>query len=157
MNASHLNAAMLTFIGTKQVRAVPMNRRDYNLYRGWEVPADEDPSDHGYLVEYLDGGKANHPAHAGYISWSPSDVFERAYRAIPAAAEGLPPYQARVVIEHASTLERFGKLTAFIASPAFAEVPRDEQERMKWQAQLMSGLVECLSARIANFAPPAET
>jgi len=157
MTPSHLNAAMLTFIGTKQVRAVPMNRRDYNLYRGWEVPADEDPNDLGYLVEYLDGGKANHPAHAGYISWSPADVFDRAYRAIPAMAEGLPPYQARVVIEHASTLERFGKLQQFIFSPAFTDVPHEERERLKHQLQLMSALVEVLGARIEYFTQPAET
>lgn len=35
---------------------------------------------HAYLVEYLDGGRANDSRHAGYISWSPKDVFERAYR-----------------------------------------------------------------------------
>lgn len=69
-----------TYTGTKTVRAVPMTRGDYNAYRGWEVPADEDPNDEGYLVEYTDGGKANMPDRAGYVSWSPKDVFERAYR-----------------------------------------------------------------------------
>lgn len=67
------------FIGVKEVYASKMNRQDYNTYRGWKLPDDEDGSDEGYLVEYLDGGKANHPAHKGYISWSPKDVFERAY------------------------------------------------------------------------------
>lgn len=71
-----------TYTGTKTVRAVPMNRGDYNAYRGWEVPADEDPNDEGYLVEYTDGGKANMPDRAGYVSWSPKDVFERAYRPV---------------------------------------------------------------------------
>lgn len=71
---------MNPFIGTKMVLAQPMSRGQYNLYRGWEVPSDEDPEDDGFLVEYLDGGRANHPAHQGYISWSPKDVFERAYR-----------------------------------------------------------------------------
>jgi hypothetical protein len=70
---------MQQYIGTKRVNAKPMNRRDYNTLRGWEVPADEDPDDAGYLVEYLDGGKRNSPEFAGYISWSPKDVFERAY------------------------------------------------------------------------------
>lgn len=70
---------MRTYIGTKVVHATPMNRKDYNTYRGWQVPADENPQDEGYLVEYADGGKSNHPRHVGYISWSPKDVFERAY------------------------------------------------------------------------------
>lgn len=57
-----------------------MTRKAYNDYRGWELPADENGDDDGFLVEYLDGGKSNHPAHEGYISWSPKDVFERTYR-----------------------------------------------------------------------------
>ena len=71
---------MKQFIGTKQVRGAPMNRADYNTLRGWTVPADENPSDEGYLVEYLDGGMPNHPGFAGYISWSPKKQFEDAYR-----------------------------------------------------------------------------
>ena len=71
---------MKMFIGTKMILARPMGRGEYNTYRGWECPADENPEDEGFLVEYVDGGRANHPDHAGYISWSPKDVFERAYR-----------------------------------------------------------------------------
>lgn len=68
------------YLGTKAVLARPMSRVDYNTYRGWVLPADENGDDAGMLVEYVDGGKANHPDHAGYISWSPLDVFGRAYR-----------------------------------------------------------------------------
>jgi hypothetical protein len=71
---------MKLYIGTKRIQAQAMTRAAYNTYRGWELPADEDGADAGYLVEYQDGGQANHPAHAGYISWSPADVFEAAYR-----------------------------------------------------------------------------
>lgn len=73
---------MELFIGTKIIKARPMNRADYNTYRGWQLPADENGEDAGMLVEYLDGGKANHPDHEGYISWSPIDVFNRAYRPV---------------------------------------------------------------------------
>ena len=71
---------MTLYLGTKLVKAAPMTRAAYNSYRGWELPADENGSDDGYLVEYTDGGQTNHPDHAGYISWSPKAVFERAYR-----------------------------------------------------------------------------
>jgi hypothetical protein len=74
-----MTTATKTYEGTKRVNARPMNRCEYNAYRGWEVHPDENPADDGYLVEYLDSGKTNHPGHAGYISWSPKDVFERAY------------------------------------------------------------------------------
>ena len=71
---------MKTYIGTKTLRAKPMGRADYNELRGWELPADENPDDEGYLVEYLDGGKPNHVDFTGYISWSPKVQFEAAYR-----------------------------------------------------------------------------
>ena len=71
---------MTLYIGTKLIRAQAMSRAEYNAYRGWTLPADENGEDAGYLVEYLDGGQSNHPNHVGYISWSPADVFDRAYR-----------------------------------------------------------------------------
>jgi len=67
------------FINHKKFTRIPMNRLEYNKYRRWELPADEDGSDEGYLVECLDGGKANHPNHEGYISWLPKNQFDESY------------------------------------------------------------------------------
>jgi len=72
---------MQLYVGTKLINAVPMNRQDYNIYRGWELPEDENGYDEGFLVEYLDGGESNHKDHKGYISWSPAPVFWNAYKA----------------------------------------------------------------------------
>lgn len=69
---------MENYIGVKQIKARPMNRLEYNDYRGWDLPSDENGADEGYLVEYPDSD-SNHPDHAGYISWSPKEVFEAAY------------------------------------------------------------------------------
>jgi hypothetical protein len=71
---------MKRYIGTKLINAKPMTRQAYNDFRGWTVPADENGADEGYLVEYVDGGKGNTDHYAGYVSWSPADVFDRAYR-----------------------------------------------------------------------------
>ena len=71
---------MKNYIGTKTIKAKPMTRLEYNNYRGWELPSDENGEDKGYLVEYLDSPNKNHPDHEGYISWSPKDVFEKAYK-----------------------------------------------------------------------------
>lgn len=71
---------MNLFFGTKQIIATSMNRFEYNNYRNWDLPSDENGADDGYLVEYVDGGASNHPAHKGYISWSPSEVFNRVYQ-----------------------------------------------------------------------------
>lgn len=70
--------------GTKQILALAMTRQAWVDYRGWDLPVDENGDDAGYLVEYVDGGASNHPDHAGYISWSPADVFDRSYQ--PASA-----------------------------------------------------------------------
>lgn len=70
---------MKRYVCHKEVFAKPMNRKEYNDLRGWVVPEYEDPTDEGYLVEYIDGGASNHPDFAGYISWSPKAVFERGY------------------------------------------------------------------------------
>ena len=69
-----------TYIGTKLIKAEDMTRAEYNAFRGWELPADENGADEGYLVEYLDGGKPNTTTHAGYVSWSPKEQFDNAYR-----------------------------------------------------------------------------
>ena len=74
------------YIGTKLINAEPMTRQQYNDFRGWELPTDEDGTDEGYLVEYLDGGKPNTDMYAGYVSWSPKEQFENAYR----KTSGLP-------------------------------------------------------------------
>lgn len=80
---------MKKFIGTKMVIATPMNRQQYNDYRDWPLPDDEDGADDGYLVEYTDGGKPNHPNHTGYISWSPKEQFDAAYRPTDGLTFGL--------------------------------------------------------------------
>lgn len=73
---------MKKYVGTKELKATPMNKEEYCQYRQWEVPSNENPKEEGYLVEYLDGGKPNDERHLGYISWSPKDVFEKAYKLI---------------------------------------------------------------------------
>ena len=71
---------MKQFIGTKIINAKPMDRLAYNVFRGWKLPDDENGTDEGYLVEYLDGGEPNTKDHAGYVSWSPKKQFENAYK-----------------------------------------------------------------------------
>jgi len=58
---------MKKYIRCHLVEAQPMTRGAYNKKRGWEIPANENPKDKGYLVKYLDG----------YISWCPKEQFER--------------------------------------------------------------------------------
>lgn len=41
---------MKKYIRTNIVEAKPMTRGEYNDYRGWTLPADENGEDAGYLV-----------------------------------------------------------------------------------------------------------
>jgi hypothetical protein len=75
-----MTTSSVLHIGTKLVLAIYLTRGEYNKHQGWDIPEDQNPDDEGYLVEYLDGGKPNHPDHKGYISWSPKDVFDNAYK-----------------------------------------------------------------------------
>lgn len=80
---------MKRYIGTKIVKMKPMNRADYKALRGWILPEDENGADEGYLVEYTDGGKPNLEGYAGYVSWSPKEQADRAYREINGLTFGL--------------------------------------------------------------------
>ena len=57
---------MQSYISTKLIKAKPMTRGEYNKFRGWDIPKNENPNDEGYLIQYPDG----------YISWCPKKQFE---------------------------------------------------------------------------------
>lgn len=81
-NPTETKIEMMMCIGTKLINAIPMTRLEYNEMRGWKLPEDENGDDEGYLVEYLDGGKPNTRTYSGYVSWSPKEVFDNAYRPV---------------------------------------------------------------------------
>lgn len=96
---------MELYYGTKKIRAQPMSLGAYNEYRGWTLPAEEDFTAPGYLVEYLDSPKPGmHPNHDNYISWSPADVFEAAYQRTDSLSFG----HALLAMEEGRRLTRFG-------------------------------------------------
>ena len=80
MSKKLLALSLCAYMGTKSVLATPMSRAEYYDYRGWEILENEDPDEQVYLVEYTDGGKANDERHSGYITMSPKEVFDNAYR-----------------------------------------------------------------------------
>lgn len=60
-----------TYIGTKIIAAEPMGEREFTYFKNgtWD---ERIPSRHGYKVRYEDG----------YVSWSPTETFERACRLV---------------------------------------------------------------------------
>lgn len=63
---------MKQYIATKPIEAKPMTRGDYNEYRGWTIPDDENPCDEGYLIKRNDG----------YVTWLAKETFENDYKEI---------------------------------------------------------------------------
>ena len=144
MSKSLLALALTAFIGTKSVLATTMTRGEYNEYRGWTIPENEDPTEQGYLVEYVDGGKPNDDRHKGYISWSPRDVFEQSYH------QAQTP-QDRVRLEQRDLYDKLDKLENFLdkGQPDFID---DEQwALLKEQQMHMDAYNDVLTKQIAKF------
>lgn len=142
---------MQRYIGTKIINAKPMTRGEYSALRGWVVPADENPTDAGMLVEYIDGGQANVDGFASYVSWSPQAVFDGAYVARPAVV-GLQPHAQRVVDEAADLFDDLTKLTSFIdGSAVFARLDDAERLRLMRQQSAQRLLLGILEERISAF------
>lgn len=104
---------MKQYIGTKIVKAEPMTRGDYNNYRGWQIPADEDPTDEGYLMEYENG----------HEQWLPKEMFEADYieydkNKLPATAVGMisTDYKERFKAEYAQLVIRYEGLKGMLKS-----------------------------------------
>lgn len=98
---------MTQYTGTKTINAVPMKRGQYNELRGWKVPADENPDDFGYLVEYQNDSKPNVDGFCGYISWSPQATFQQAYKKSDTFSD-------RLVIEMDDLNVKIHKLEAYL-------------------------------------------
>ncbi len=84
---------MKKYIGVKIIYAEPMNLEDYNKFKGWTIPENEDPNKEGYKVVYSDE----------YISWSPKEQFEDAYRLTDGMTFGLAVEAAKKGFEIART------------------------------------------------------
>jgi hypothetical protein len=139
-------------IGVKEILYKPMTKGEYNEYRGWDLPENEDGDEKGYLVEYQDS-KSNHKNHKGYISWSPKDVFEASYTEFNLNTNGkvtLQPFQQRVVEERAGVISRLVALINFLEKPT-APLSLDQMADMQKQVMAMKAYANILSVRIGKF------
>lgn len=135
---------MPLYRGTKTVHAYPMTKGEYCAYRKWEVPANEVPGEQGFLIEYTDGGEPNDERHKGYITWSPADVFERAYRPCDT-------YIDRLRIEVSELADRATKLSAFIhdsGGKVFSKIGPEQQELMRTQLAAMRAYQDAIAKRL---------
>lgn len=74
---SDISQNMKTFVDTKTVRAKPMTRGEYNSYRGWEMPPNENADDAGFLIELATPNEST--GFVGMFTWTPKEQFERTH------------------------------------------------------------------------------
>lgn len=126
---------MKKYIGTKQVEATPAIRKGGNVYLPEDViPRTMEPVEEGYKVVYEDG----------YESWSPKEVFEKAYK----IAE---TFKDRLTIEHDELEEKLNKLNDFNASEKTDEIDPIQKSLLRVQAGAMYTYLECLKERLARL------
>jgi hypothetical protein len=115
---------MKQYIGVKWIKATPLDK-------------DGQP---GYEVEY----------EGGYRSWSPKDVFEKAYWEVASLQETLAPHIQRMVEEKAVLEARITKLEAFLPTPVACALPNDERVDQHRQLAIMKDYALVLSLRLAR-------
>jgi hypothetical protein len=140
---------MKQYIGTKIIKAKPMTRGDYNDYRGWQIPADEDPMDKGYLMEYENG----------HEQWLPKEMFETDYieydkNKLPATAVSMisTDYKERFKAEYAQLVIRYEGLKGMLKKwddGTLEFEPTCPRSIYNMQIKAMSEYIAVLEARAA--------
>lgn len=138
------------YVGTKIVLAKPMTRQEYNDYRGWKLPENENGNDAGYLVEYPEG-ISNHAEHRGYISWSPAGQFDMAYIEL-GNLQKHPSHEQRVFGELAQLGQRLSALQKFSKDDRFLKLPFKVRDLMLEQCRVMTRYLFILEERVNGFA-----
>ena len=126
---------MKKYLGTKLVTAKPMTRAEAEVVLGKFIkPAKQEYSGEGYLVRYEDG----------YQSWSPKEVFDKAYK--PA-----DNFLDRLIIERDEVQQRLSSLTSALMQEDFQEKVGSKQcYWMQKQRNAMEIYVEVLNKRITH-------
>lgn len=120
------------YIGTKEVSATPAWKIDGTVYpKDGVVPRSMNRKD-GYKVVYEDG----------YESWSPKDVFEKAYKPSDTVLD-------RLKIERYELRERIEKLEDFIE--------QDFSETAKKAGSLQAALLVCQRSYMVDYLNVLET
>ena len=126
---------MRNYVGTKEVKALPMTMGeayDEGLLQAGRVPKATERDNPGYKVLYIDG----------YVSWSPKEPFEQAYRLNDSLKDKLS-------IEKEDLKNRYIKISLLIQSDQFKEIKDKEQKDLLIrQHSVMKDYLNVLSERI---------
>lgn len=122
---------MKQFTATKTVKAIPMTRTDAEKFLGRSITPADPKAEEGYLLLYPDG----------YYSWSPKEVFEKAYRLSESFID-------RLHIEEAELRHRIEALHSFILTNKYRDMPREEKVMLSSQFTAMHTYYNALATRL---------
>lgn len=128
---------MEKYIGTKQIEAEPCTLGDYYKETG-KSPYGNDIEKHeetenGYKVKYEDG----------YISWSPKDVFEKAYKVADTPVDKLN-------IELTNISNKQDELNKFFDTDEFKSLSTTNKNLLHAQFGAMLAYSSILMERVVN-------
>lgn len=129
---------MKKYIGTKTIMAEPMTMGEAyekNLLKAGRVPSESQKNVKGYCVEY----------EGGYQSWSPADVFGKAYKVAETPLD-------RMRIEQAEESERYLKGAAFIKSQTFPRLNYLARTLLSAQNETQREYCYLLASRVADMS-----
>lgn len=113
---------MKKYIGVKQISAKPMTMGEaYEnglLQKNRTITENEKTLD-GYYVEYDNG----------YVSWSPKDVFEKAYNVAETPLD-------RMYIEYNELMDKHNKLVLFLGRKDAVEIAGENQVALMEQQKI---------------------
>ena len=126
---------MKKYIGTKQIEAEPMTMGEAyrrGVLHAGRVPSESEKSKDGYYVRYENG----------YESWSPADVFEKAYKVADTFLD-------RLRIERDELHGRYVKAKNYLSSPlAEKQLTPREKGSLAAQVEFMRQYLLCVEERI---------
>lgn len=125
---------MKKYIGTKKIEAEPMTMGEAyekNLLKAGRVPNESEKQNDGFHVRYEDG----------YESWSPADVFSKAYKCADTFVD-------RLYIELDELSEKQEKLNKFFDTDTFKGLPPQKKNLMRSQFGAMLAYSQILVERI---------
>lgn len=126
---------MKKYIGTKQIEAEPMTMGEAyrrGLLHAGRVPSESEKSKAGYYVKYDNG----------YESWSPADVFEKAYKVADTFLD-------RLRLERDELHDLYVKAKNYLSSPlAEKQLTPREKGSLAAQVEFMRQYLLCVEERI---------
>lgn len=131
---------MTQYTGTKTIKACPMSLGEAEKVLGRHIDSlavENRETSEGYLVEY----------EVGYRSWSPKDVFDKAYRVSETHLD-------RMKLELEEVEERYLKGRKFTFSQEFRKLSDKKRDALRKQLDSMENYLYLLSRRIELETEP---